>query len=155
MEETQYDGSGSENGDEVFYIFYEDKKPEASYETPTYQQPPPQVKTVYLSVEIWTKVFPLKFFEIRLTSPLKLYFDYRTIFLHTLLKMYKRPKPHQAITNLMHQIQMILGRCMFLLKVQSIFQTHMMLGKMCDKTICQSFMTLIGNRFENIISISI
>ena len=41
MEETpSYEGSGQEGGDEVFYIFYEDKKPEASYETPTYQSPP-------------------------------------------------------------------------------------------------------------------
>jgi len=35
------EGSGEE-GDEVFYIFYEDKKPEASYEAPTYQSPPTQ-----------------------------------------------------------------------------------------------------------------
>ena len=45
MEETQYDGSGGE--DEVFYIFYEDKKPEASYETPTYHSPPTQVMKLY------------------------------------------------------------------------------------------------------------
>ena len=34
-----------EEEDEVFYIFYEDKKPEASYEAPTYQSPPTQVNT--------------------------------------------------------------------------------------------------------------
>ena len=34
-----------EEEDEVFYIFYEDKKPEASYEAPTYQSPPTQVST--------------------------------------------------------------------------------------------------------------
>ena len=71
------------------------------------------------------------------------------IFHHTLLKMYKPPKPHQAITSLMHQIQMILGRCMFLLKVQSIFQIHMMLGKLCEHIIRYSYMTLKGNRIEN------
>ena len=48
MEETQYDGSGGEGGDEVFYIFYEDKKPEASYETPTYHSPPTQVMKLYI-----------------------------------------------------------------------------------------------------------
>ena len=42
MEETPYDGSGTED-DEVFYIFYEDKKPAASYETPQYYSPPTQV----------------------------------------------------------------------------------------------------------------
>ena len=47
MEETPSvygspEGSGEE-GDEVFYIFYEDKKPEASFEAPTYQSPPTQV----------------------------------------------------------------------------------------------------------------
>jgi len=43
VEETpSYEGSGGEGGDEVFYIFYEDKKPEASYEAPTYQSPPSQ-----------------------------------------------------------------------------------------------------------------
>ena len=36
-----------EEEDEVFYIFYEDKKPEASYEAPTYQSPPTQVNTAY------------------------------------------------------------------------------------------------------------
>ena len=36
-----------EEEDEVFYIFYEDKKPEASYEAPTYQSPPTQVNTLH------------------------------------------------------------------------------------------------------------
>ena len=44
MEETPYQGSG-DGGDEVFYIFYEDKKPAASYDTPQYHSPPPQVTT--------------------------------------------------------------------------------------------------------------
>ena len=48
VEETpSYEGSGGEGGDEVFYIFYEDKKPEASYEAPTYQSPPSQVIKLY------------------------------------------------------------------------------------------------------------
>ena len=42
VEETPYDGSAAED-DEVFYIFYEDKKPAASYETPQYYSPPTQV----------------------------------------------------------------------------------------------------------------
>ena len=42
MEETPYQGSG-DGGDEVFYIFYEDKKPAASYDTPQYHSPPTQV----------------------------------------------------------------------------------------------------------------
>ena len=53
MEETpSYEGSGQEGGDEVFYIFYEDKKPEASYETPTYQSPP-QVIRMFVSDKKW------------------------------------------------------------------------------------------------------
>ena len=144
-----------EEEDEVFYIFYEDKKPEASYEAPTYQSPPTQVNTPQ-SVQALRLTLIKYWHHIRSNELNILYsFYFRMIFHHTLLKMYKPPKPHQAITNLMHQIQMILGRCMFLLKVQSIFQTHMMLGKMSDKTICQSTMTLIRNRIENIISISI
>ena len=123
-----------EEEDEVFYIFYEDKKPEASYEAPTYQSPPTQVNTPH-------NVQALRLTLINILYPVKsiifcTFFYFRMIFHHTLLKMYKPPKPHQAITSLMHQIQMILGRCMFLLKVQSIFQIHMMLGKLYDQIIC-------------------
>ena len=121
-----------EEEDEVFYIFYEDKKPEASYEAPTYQSPPTQVNTPH-SVQALLLTLIIYLVTSLIFST---FFYFRMIFHHTLLKMYKPPKPHQAITSLMHQIQMILGRCMFLLKVQSIFQIHMMLGKLCDQIIC-------------------
>ena len=48
--EESYESPSGEN-DEVFYIFYEDKKPAASYESPQYKQPPsPQVNALHNTI---------------------------------------------------------------------------------------------------------
>ena len=55
-----------EEEDEVFYIFYEDKKPEASYEAPTYQSPPTQVNTLH-SVQALRLTLDILYLVTRLT----------------------------------------------------------------------------------------
>jgi hypothetical protein len=66
-----------EEEDEVFYIFYEDKKPEASYEAPTYQSPPTQNDiSSYIVEDVQASKTPLQHNQFNAPNPN----DIRTVY---------------------------------------------------------------------------